>query len=210
MKFRAGFTLALAAGLAVASAGGWLGCEFTPAGGGGGSDGGGEDDAAAGDASGATDAAVDLDASTATVDARPPCPAAYSLVQGGSRYVRRSTGDTIDGARSDCADDLAGRTMLATFESPADLDPVLGASGAPGSEQLWVGTRCEPGGGCAFESWTWDTGVALDPTLWATGEPGGRLFETSAVTLKAGPIWKLASAGTLPNETHPYVCECVE
>ncbi len=225
MRSRAGFTLALAAGLAVASTGGWLGCQFTPAGGGGGDDDGGGDDgggddsdAAAGDAAGPTDAAVGIDAIAVTVDAavsvdaRPPCPAAYTIAQGGSRYVRRSGADTIAGARGDCADDLAGRTMLATFENAADLDAVIDQTGAPGSERLWVGARCTSTSfGCAGpKSWTWDTGADLAPTLWVQGEPDNPFTDHSAAALKTGPSWKLMSTGTVPVETHPYVCECVE
>ncbi len=209
MGFRAAFVLALAVGSGA-------GCQFAPSGDGGGGDddGGGPDggdDAAATDAASAGDAAVlPIDAAP-PIDARPSCPADYAFGFGGSRYVRRAGPAGISDARNDCHNDLPGRTGLATFENPSDLDPVVASAGALGGDQLWVGARCNfTTFGCEGPtSWTWDSGAAIAGSLWVAGEPDNAFTELNALTLRSGGDWLLASTGDL-FVTHPYVCECAE
>jgi len=203
-------------GLAVVLAAATVGCRFSPAGeladddddgvepvdGDDGDDG---DDGAP-----AVDAAVGLDALTASTDAPPPCPADYAVALGGVRYVRRATATTIATARADCADDLAGRTALATFELAADLPAVLASVGVPNDDQLWVGATCAfTTFGCeGAASWTWDSGGPVAASLWAFTEPNNGFTELSAIVTRGLGGWQMASTGTLPIETHPYLCAC--
>lgn len=194
-----GRPLALAALLAA-------GCSFTPAGAGSGDDdgdGGGGDSGTGIDGDGPRDAPAA--GGDAAADARPACPADYDLVLAATRYALRPAA-TIDAARSDCADDLSGRTRLASFEIADDLPVVMLALGATGP--VWVGARCTftPAGCDGAASWTWDSGAAIAGSLWADGEPDNPYSERVATASRdSDGDWRLASA--LPT-FHAYVCAC--
>lgn len=199
-----GVRLGLAA-LALAS------CQFAPSGDAAPAD-DDDDDGVGVDGRAPDDGTPPTDAAAAAVDARPPCPADYTVAVGGARYVRRATAAFIGAARTDCADDLAGRTGLATFEAAGALPAVLASVDAPDDEPLWVGATCAFGMfGCdGAATWSWDSGAPIPAALWADGEPNNGFRELSAIALHDGTGWALASTGTVPVERHPYVCACRE
>lgn len=207
MLYRGGLLLALV---------GLASCQFRPEGGAVGDD-DGDSDAVTGDSD-----APPIDAPTiavdapgvpidAPIDARPPCPADYTTVYSGVRYVRRGPAG-IDAARGDCGDDLPGRTRLATFPVPGTLDGVLEQL-LDSQDQPWIGARCAFGMfGCAgAATWSWDTGEALDSGLWLASEPDNSFTELNAAAARSNGDWKLLSVGGLfPLEGRRYVCSCTE
>lgn len=193
-------------------------CQFRPEGGAAGDDddGAGDSDAVTGDDAAAADAPVIMiDGPSAPIDApidaRPPCPADYTTVYSGVRYVRRGPAG-IDAARNDCGDDLLGRTRLATFPVPGTIDGVLDEL-LDSQEQPWLGAKCEFGTfGCAgASSWSWDTGEAIDVTMWAQLEPNNAFTELNAAATRRNGGWELVSVdGIFPFEGRRYVCSCAE
>jgi hypothetical protein len=147
----------------------------------------------------------------AAIDARPACPAAYTTVAAGMRYVRRGPAG-IDLARADCNDDLPGRTRLATFPVEETMEQVFEEL-LDSSDQPWVGARCTFGTfGCAgASSWRWDTGEALDEELWGQNEPNNAFTELNAAAARVGGDWALFSVdGIFPLEGRRYACACSE
>lgn len=191
------------------------GCQFAPSGETGDDDTSITLDGARDDGSSGGDAtAIDAPAAVvdAPIDARPSCPADYAFARNGTRFVRRANAAGIDAARTDCADDLAGRTRLATYEGDGELAAVLDAVSGDSTE-LWVGARCTYTAlGCeGASSWTWDTGGAISAWLWSQSEPNNGFTETSATANEQPQGWTLKSADVLAQfGGRPYVCECAE
>ena len=184
-------------------------CRFSPDDGTGVSGDAASADAAAADAS-AIDAAV-IDAQVidaAPADARPPCPTSYDVTHQGRRYDFRQIAQQQALAALDCADDLAGRTHLATFEIPADVDGALTAINPGIQATPYVGAKCGAVD-CNFAaSWVWITDVAIDAAAWAEFQPDNGLTER-AVRIERDRNdghWRLVNV--VPTSTLPYICEC--
>lgn len=152
------------------------------------------------------DAPAAIDAPTdAAIDARPSCPAEYTVVVGAARYSLRAAPAAHDVATADCADDRAGRTHLATFEN-ADLDAVMNLSGLGDTDQAYIGGECNSvGASCDVQSaWFWiASATAVAASLWDLGEPSAG-FAHSYVDHGSG-AWKINSGGTA---LRAYLCEC--
>ncbi len=191
------------------------GCGFHPAGGGDddvnppgdGPPGGDAADAGDVDPTDGPDPDAPIDAAIdAPIDAPPPaCPGSYNIVTSTGRYSFRPIAAQHAAAQADCNDDAAGRTHLATFESPGSFDDDL-ATINPGNSALpFIGASCGDIDCDNPDNWRWTTGVRVDDTLWEDSEPGG-LAQTIASAIRNGGVWRVQSMSAL--ETRPYICEC--
>lgn len=152
------------------------------------------------------DAAVVIDGRP--VDARPPCPTTYDVSSGGGRYVFRPIAMQHALAAADCADDLPGRTHLATFELVGLMDGAIDAVNPGMNATPWVGARCV-GLDCNLTvSWVWTTLIPIDGTAWTALQPDNGATEkvARAEQDRADGIWRLTNVAA--TSTLPYICEC--
>jgi hypothetical protein len=142
----------------------------------------------------------------AAIDAAPACPADY-VQHGAHRFAYRATATTFALARQDCNDDAPGRTHLATFENPADLDPVISAIDPGNNTTPWVGAVCPSPLDCDLSvSWFWVTQVPVAPGEWFDGQPDNGDTETVARAERLRGTWQLTNVA--PSLSLPYLCEC--
>ena len=80
---------------------------------------------------------------------------------GGSFYRPVSTQASVADARADCADDVPGKSRLATFENETEYDNVVGYRSVLGSDYLiglrGLGASCNGKYGCD-QDLQWDDG----------------------------------------------------
>ncbi len=153
------------------------------------------------------DAAVDAVPTDAAVDA-VACPVGYGVTSGTSRYRYVATTATFATATADCADDLPGRTHLATFETAADLDPTADLLAPLTATNVWIGATCTPAGSAPCNlraSWVWITGGAVAESLWQTGQPSAT-DQLGGAIRQVATVWRLNDQAV--TESPPYICEC--
>lgn len=171
-------------------------------------------DAAVGDDGGEVDAA-DIDAQIVDAreidapppDARPMCPTQYDVVRPSGNYDFRQIAMIQFVAEADCADDLPGRTHLATWEVPATFDADIAAIDPGNSAVVFVGGTCPDAADCAIAAnWTWLTGGAIDVSLWGVMQPNNGLTQKRLMAHRPNGTWVLNNIES--SQTFPYICEC--
>ncbi|MBZ0237692.1 MAG: C-type lectin domain-containing protein, partial [Deltaproteobacteria bacterium] len=143
----------------------------------------------------------------AATDARPMCPGTYDVTFQGSRYRFGAIAVVWSVAAADCADDLPGRTHLATFEVAADMDGAIAAVNPGNSAEPLVGAECTASDCGPPIAWTWVTGGNVSPTLWQTGQPDNDTTEKAGAAIREMGTWKLQNV-TTSLTTRPFICEC--
>ncbi|HVV83261.1 MAG TPA: C-type lectin domain-containing protein [Kofleriaceae bacterium] len=137
-----------------------------------------------------------------------PCPGNYDIAFNGEFYAFRPVAMQYAQAKADCADDLAGRTHLATFELAAIMNAAIGDVNPGDQATPWVGAECITGLDCSFTlSWLWITGFPVSSTLWDSMQPHHSETERVARAERNNDgVWQLANVDA--TATLPYICEC--
>ena len=165
-------------------------------------------DAAAIDASVIDARVIDARAIDArAIDARLPCPTSYDVSSNGGRYSFRPIAMQHQLAEGDCADDLPGRTHLATFELGVTMTAVIEDVNPGAQATPWVGATCV--GDCRLTlAWLWSSNVPVSPLLWAPQQPHGGGDKVARVERQPTTLadWRLVNVS--PSSTLPYICEC--
>lgn len=153
------------------------------------------------------DAPVDAAIDALPIDARPPCPTQYDVPRASGLYDFRQIAAIHFLAEADCADDLPGRTHLATWEVAAGFDDDIAAIDPGNSAVVFVGGICGDTADCAdMANWTWVTGGAIDASLWGPGQPNNGLTQKRLMTHRPNGTWVLNNIES--SQTLPYICEC--
>lgn len=140
------------------------------------------------------------------LDARLPCPVEYNVSTLHGNYSFRVVAAQHAVASADCADDLAGRTHLATFENEAAYDGDIAAVNPGDTAVPYVGGVCSAIDCAITTNWFWSTGSAIDPIIWKADQPNNGATQLVTVAEQVDGTWVLNNTEAF--QTRPYICEC--
>jgi hypothetical protein len=140
------------------------------------------------------------------IDAPPMCPVGYDIVRPSGRYDLRTVAVMHGTAKTDCENDLPGRTHLATFEDAGMFTADLDAINPDDSSAVYIGGHCTAVDCENRNNWFWDTGPMIEDELWPQGQPNLGLSQRVLVAQVFNGDWALNNSET--TFVLPYLCEC--